>query len=103
MVVMVFIVIVPDADGYAIRTVPSSTSALPFSITLKPPVPLRVKEVSDLQPIKGGLVVAVIFADAEKLTLCRLVQFMKAIFPKLVACGKLALCRGREDKEKIPP
>ena len=52
--VMAFIVvIVPDADGYAIRTVPFCTSALPFSITLKAPDPLKVKEVSDVQPVKG--------------------------------------------------
>ena len=72
-------VIFPIAAGYAIRSVPC-TNALPPSMTLRGPEPIRVKELSDVQPTNGLPVgLELIFTEAEKVRLVRLVQSLKAL------------------------
>ena len=82
----------PEADGNATNSVPFRTKALPPSITLNVPVPVRINVVKLRQPLKG-YTVPLMVADAGKDTLTRLVQFWKALSLMEVTAGKDALVR----------
>jgi len=69
--VIVFMCILLDAEGYATRFILSRTNAFPSSITLKAPVPVKIKEVRLEQRLKA---LSLIIVAAGKDTLFRLMQ-----------------------------
>ena len=66
----------PEAEGYEINSVPFRTKALPPSITLKAPFPVRLNAVRLAQPEKAELPMSA--APAGKETLTRLAHSEKA-------------------------
>jgi hypothetical protein len=88
--VIVFRVILPEAEGNATSSLLFRTRALPFSITLKDPSPTRSNKTSEVQPVKTE---SPMFVVAGKLTLDRDVHHPKAWLFMIVAEGKLTLSR----------